>query len=95
MSSRWCLPVVLVVVATLAYVATPPVIENHLEAGFCSADCPVQLTGHGSAITPPAPPTAADRAPVVVAATIAGAVRSVAIVSLPDAPRAPPSRPFA
>ena len=42
-----------------AGVAIPPVLEDHLEPGFCSADCPVQHAGHGAAIAPPARPSAA------------------------------------
>jgi hypothetical protein len=92
MSRGWRRSIVVLVLLTLASVAAPPVIENHLEPGFCSADCPVQLAGHGAAVTPPAPPIAV-RTPVVAAAASAGAVSELEAVSLPDAPRAPPSAP--
>ena len=43
----WRLRVVILLIAlvTLLGVATPPVFEDHAEAGFCSADCPVQHDG--------------------------------------------------
>jgi hypothetical protein len=94
MPRRWRLPIVVLVLVTLGSVAAPPVIENHLEAGFCSADCPVQLAGHGAAVTPPVPAVAIHRAPVVAAACMARAVDDVGTVRLPDAPRAPPSARF-
>jgi len=43
----------LVALAMLIGVATPPVIEDHVEVGFCSADCPVQNDGHTTALAPP------------------------------------------
>ena len=70
MSSRLRVAVVLAIVVILAGVAVPPVIEDHLEPGFCSADCPVQHAGHGAAIAAPPLASAARRAPVVA---IAGA----------------------
>src|SRR5258707_8367773 len=57
--SRLNLAVLIGIIVMLAGVAVPPVIEDHLEAGFCSADCPAQHPGHGAATSPPAPPTAA------------------------------------
>ena len=91
MSSRWRVPILLAVLVTLAGVAIPPVIEDHLEPGFCSGDCPVQLAGHGVAITPPPTPSAVRRAAVVAPAVTVGAATDLGTVALPDAPRAPPS----
>ena len=45
------LSILLVVLVLLAGVAVPPLIEDHFEPGFCSADCPVQHAGYG-ALTP-------------------------------------------
>ena len=59
----------LVALMTLLGVATPPVIEDHLEVGFCSADCPVQHDGHTTALAPPPPASVTRRsAPVSIAA---------------------------
>ena len=81
----------LVALMTLLGVATPPVIEDHVEVGFCSADCPVQQAGHTTATAPPQPPSIARRsAPVsIAAARLADA--ELGAVDAPDAPRAPPS----
>jgi len=82
---------VLVALLLLAAVATPPVVEDHLQVGYCSADCPVQHTGHGAAIEAPPVPSASHRAPVIV--TVVARACAVALVhdDTPDAPRAPPS----
>ena len=82
---------VLVALLLLIAVATPPVVEDHLEVGFCSADCPVQHTGHGAAIEPPPLPSASHRAPVIVGVIVRGADATLAHDDTPDAPRAPPS----
>ena len=75
----------------LAGVAVPPVVEDHLEPGFCSADCPVQHAGHGAATGPPARPSAARRpAPTEPALTLAASAALEPLAS-PDAPRAPPA----
>src|SRR5207237_10370483 len=59
----------LVALMTLLGVATPPVIEDHLEVGFCSADCPVQHDGHTTALAPPPPASVTRRsAPLSIAA---------------------------
>ena len=81
----------LVALMTLLGVATPPVIEDHLEVGFCSADCPVQHDGRTTALAPPPPPSVTRRsAPVsIAAARLADA--DLGAVDAPDAPRAPPS----
>jgi len=81
----------LVALMTLIGVATPPVIEDHLEVGFCSADCPVQHDGHTIALAPPPPASGTRRsAPVsIAAARLADA--ELGAVDAPDAPRAPPS----
>jgi hypothetical protein len=89
---RWLRAIVLLVAGvTLIGVATPPVIEEHLEPGFCSADCPVQHPGHGAAVAAPPPPSAAGRAAVVGAASTCGTVVELGSVDSPAAPRAPPS----
>lgn len=90
--SRLNLAVLIGIIVILAGVAVPPVIEDHLEAGFCSADCPVQHAGHGAAaIAPPARPTAVrGPAPTVSAVALAAAADLVPLAS-PDAPRAPPT----
>jgi len=81
----------LVALMTLLGVATPPVIEDHLEVGFCSADCPVQQAGHTTATAPPQPPSIARRSAAVVIAPVRLADVELGAVDSPDAPRAPPS----
>ena len=91
MPSRLTLTVLLGVLLTLAGVAVPPLFEDHLEPGFCSADCPVQHAGHGAATAPPARPSASHRpapAASAVAPTVGAALEPLAS---PDAPRAPPA----
>jgi hypothetical protein len=91
MPSRLSLAVLIGVLLTLTGVAVPPVLEDHLEPGFCSADCPVQHAGHGAAMTPPARPSAARRpVPTAPAVTLAEDA-TLAPVASPDAPRAPPA----
>jgi len=91
MPSRLSLAVVIGVLVTLAGIAVPPVLEDHLEPGFCSADCPVQHAGHGAAMTPPARPSAArGPAPAAPAVTLADGAALEPPAS-PDAPRAPPT----
>ena len=82
---------VLAFVLAIADVALPPVVESHAEAGFCSADCPVQHPGHGGAIR--APQQGDDGHPLVVLT-----VRALSEIAAPalastalDAPRAPPT----
>jgi hypothetical protein len=81
----------LVALVTLIDVAIPPVIEDHLERGFCSADCPVQQAASGAAITPPAPPRGVHRLAVIVGAGARVAEAEIGAADAPDAPRAPPS----
>jgi hypothetical protein len=91
MPSRLSLAILFGVLVTLAGIAVPPVLEDHLEPGFCSADCPVQHAGHGGAMTPPARPSAARRpAPIAPAVTVADGLALDPPAS-PDAPRAPPA----
>jgi len=91
MSLALRLSTLLVVIVMVAGVAVPPPVEDHLEPGFCSADCPVQHAGHGVAVTPSPAPSAARRARAVAApATRAGDADRGVIVSA-HAPRAPPS----
>ena len=80
-----------VVLLTVADVATPPVIEDHSEVGFCSADCPVQLPGHGAGIAVAPTPSggAHTTAEAVVLARQTDGERGAQ--TAPDAPRAPPS----
>jgi hypothetical protein len=87
----WFVPVLMMAMVALAGAAIPPVLEDHVEPGFCSADCPVQHPGHGAATPPPPVPTAPRRSPVVVATPIPGARADVGAVASFDAPRAPPS----
>ena len=88
---RWLRAVVLLVAGvTLVGVATPPVIETHLEPGFCSADCPVQHDRHGAAVVAPLASSPAGRAPVAAAATIGRTDAGPGAVDAPSAPRAPP-----
>jgi hypothetical protein len=82
---------VLVALLLLSAAATPPVVEDHLVIGFCSADCPVQHTGHGAAIAPPPVPSASRRATVVVTVIARGPDVALVHDDTPDAPRAPPS----
>jgi hypothetical protein len=91
MPSRLSLAVLIGVAVILAGVAVPPVVEDHLESGFCSADCPVQHAGHGAAMAPPARPSAARRpAPTTPALTLTDGLALQSPAS-PDAPRAPPA----
>ena len=87
----WRVPIVLAVLLILIGVAVPPVIEDHLEAGFCSADCPVQHAGHGAGITPSLVALAMHRTRVIVACAGAPTDVPLAAIASPDAPRAPPS----
>lgn len=88
---RWLRAVVLLVAGvTLIGAATPPVIEEHLEPGFCSADCPVQHDRHGAAVVAPPVSSQASRAPVAAAATIGRTDAELGAVDAPSAPRAPP-----
>jgi hypothetical protein len=94
MSSRaptWFVPVLLMAMVTLAGVAIPPVLEDHVEPGFCSADCPVQHAGQGSVTPPPPVPAAPRRSPVVVVTPVPGVRADLGAVVSFDAPRAPPS----
>jgi hypothetical protein len=85
------LALLVVVLLTVADVTTPPVIEDHSEVGFCSADCPVQLPGHGAgiAVAPPPSSAACTTAEAVVLARETDAERGAK--TAPDAPRAPPA----
>jgi len=81
--------ILLVALLALAGVLAPPVIEDHADAGFCSADCPVQHDGHATAIAAPPPAIARRAAADAVVASFAPAFARAATGS-PDAPRAPP-----
>jgi len=72
-------------------VATPPVIEDHVEVGFCSADCPVQHDGHTTALAPPPAPSVIRRSAAVIIASTRLFDAELGAVDVPDAPRAPPS----
>ena len=85
------LSILLVVIVMMAGVAVPPPVEDHLEPGFCSADCPVQHAGHGAAITPSAAPSAARRAPAVAAPATGEINADRGVIVSAHAPRAPPS----
>ena len=91
MTSPLRVVVLLGALAMLLGVATPPVIEDHVEVGFCSADCPVQHAGHTTLIAAPPPPSAARRSAAVVIATVRVTDAEFGATEAPDAPRAPPS----
>jgi hypothetical protein len=91
MSSPLRLSILLVVIVMVAGVAVPPPLEDHLEPGFCSADCPVQHDGHGAAIAPSPAPSAARRAPAVAAPATCEADAERGVIASAHAPRAPPS----
>jgi len=84
------LSILLVVLVLLAGVAVPPLIEDHFEPGFCSADCPVQHAGYG-ALTPSPAPSAPRRAPAVAVPATRGADADRSVIASAHAPRAPPS----
>jgi hypothetical protein len=90
MVPRWRVAVVLAIIVTLTGVAVPPVIEDHLEAGFCSAECPVQQAGHGTGITTPVVAIAVHRTPVISAPLLPCTDAPLATATSLDAPRAPP-----
>ena len=85
------LSILLVVLVLLAGVAVPTLVEDHLEPGFCSADCPMQHAGHGVAITPAPAPSVARRAPAVAVPATRGADADRSMIASAHAPRAPPS----
>ena len=89
----WRLRVVILLIGlvTLLGVATPPVFEDHAEAGFCSADCPVQHDAHGIAVASPLAPSASRGVLVVLGVLERGADVEILPVNGPAAPRAPPS----
>ena len=91
MSSPLRLSILLVVLVMVAGVAVPPPVEDHLEPGFCSADCPVQHAGHGAAITPSPAPSAARRTLAVAAPVTRAADADRGVFATAHAPRAPPS----
>jgi hypothetical protein len=80
-----------VVLLTLVDVATPPVIEDHREVGFCSADCPAQLPGHGTGITVAPSPSSAAHTTAADVVLARDADVDLGAVAASDAPRAPPS----
>jgi hypothetical protein len=90
MASGLRLSILLVLLVTLAGVAIPPVSEDHLEPGFCSADCPVQHAGYGAAITPSPVPIAVRRALVVAVPATGEADAGRGVIVSAHAPRAPP-----
>jgi len=89
----WRIRVVILLVAlvSLLGVATPPVFEDHVETGFCSADCPVQHEGRGIAITSPLGPSASRGLLVVLGVLERGVDVEIRPVTGLAAPRAPPS----
>ena len=91
MSSPLRLSILLVAIVMVAGVAVPPPVEDHLEPGFCSADCPMQHAGHGVAITPAPASSAARRAPAVAVPATRGADADRSVIASAHAPRAPPS----
>ena len=91
MSPRWRVPILLAVILVLGGIALPPVIENHVEPGFCSADCPVQHAGHGVGVATRVQALGASEAPVFTASLVFSGDSPIARLASPDAPRAPPS----
>ena len=83
--------VLLVALVALVDVAAPPLIEDRLQLGFCSADCPVQHAASGAAVTPATPPGAGHRLAVVVSEVTGEPGIVTGAGDAPDAPRAPPS----
>jgi hypothetical protein len=90
MASALRFVILLAAVVMIIDVATPPVIETHLELGFCSADCPVQHAASGAAIAPPAPPRPVHRRANVVDAVARADEAEIRSAGAPDVPRAPP-----
>ena len=82
--------VVLAILLTLIGVALPPVIEDHIEAGFCSADCPVQQAGHGAGIATAVLAALAHRTPRSGRTPILPPDAPLGTITSPDAARAPP-----
>ena len=82
--------VVLAILLTLIGVAVPPVVEDHLEAGFCSADCPVQQAGYGVGIATGTIATLADRTPPAGRTPALPSGISPGTIASTDAARAPP-----
>jgi hypothetical protein len=80
-----------VALLTLVGVATPPVIEDHVESGFCSADCPIQHDGPTTSLVPPSTPRVTRRSAWVIIAAARRDDARVGGIHAPDAPRAPPS----
>jgi hypothetical protein len=90
---RWPVRVAVLFVAilTLTIVATPPLIEEHLEPGFCSADCPVQHDGQGAAIEPAPAPREARHTAVGYTGHNGVTDADPGLIVGPASPRAPPS----
>ena len=90
---RWSVrsALLLVAILILASAAAPPLIEDHLEAGFCSADCSVQHDGQATAVEPTPSPGETRH----IAARHAGGIgvtdASPGATFGPSSPRAPPS----
>ena len=91
MTARLRVLILLVAMVTSTDVALPPVMEDHVERGYCSADCPVQHAASGAAIAPPPPPRAVHRLTVVVTAVVRAVEVNAGASAAPDAPRAPPA----
>jgi hypothetical protein len=91
MPSHPSLSVLFAILVMLIGIAMPPVVEDHLEPGFCSADCPVQNAGHGTATTPPGRPSAARRLVPTAPAALPTVSADLGPLASPDAPRAPPT----
>lgn len=91
MLSRFRVMILLLAIVPVVGVAAPPVFEDHAEAGFCSADCPVQHDGHGIAVTSPLAPNASCGALVVLGVPERDVDADIRPVTGPAAPRAPPS----
>ena len=82
--------VVLAILLTLVGVAVPPVVEDHLETGFCSADCPVQQAGHGVGIATTVIAALTHRTPRSGRPPILPPDVPLGTIASPDAARAPP-----
>ena len=90
MTRCWRGAIALGIILTLTAVVVPPVVEDHLEAGFCSADCPVQHAGVAGATTGVV--AIGTHASLVLHAPASGTSEAPSgTIASPDAPRAPPS----
>ena len=90
MMRSWRVGILLLGLVAAIAAIVPPVAEDRVEPGFCSADCPVQHPGHGVAIVTPLRP-AAPRPTLAFSEPIGRAPEGApSALASPSAPRAPP-----